>query len=132
MKMDERIKRELALYKLREIENQDMKLKIAELKIGEQLGAMNYDEKIQSSIKCKNNDYIMNEIDSLEKKIKINEISNKRVDNALKRLEDDEAEIIKKVYIEKKSISCASQELFRSRKTIKKLIDKAVKKLKLS
>ena len=100
--MDERIERELALYKLREIENQDMKLKIAELKIGEQLGAMNYDEKIQSSIKCKNNDYIMNEIDSLEKKIKINEISNKRVDNALKRLEDDEAEIIKKVYIEKR------------------------------
>lgn len=130
--MDERVERELALYRLREIENQDMKLKIDELRIGEQLGAMNYDEKVQNSIKCKNNDYIMNEIDSLEKKIKINEIANKRVDNALKRLKDDEVEIIKKVYIDKKSMSCAAQELFRSRKTIKKVIDKALKKLKLS
>lgn len=130
--MNERVERELALYRLREIENQDMKLKIDELRIGEQIGTMNYDENVQNSIKCKNNDYIMNEIDSLEKKIKINEIANKRVDNALKRLENDEVEIIKKVYIDKKSISCTAQEVFRSRKTVKRLIDKAFKKLRLS
>lgn len=46
-------KRELALYRLREIEIDDMKLKVEELKIGEQLGAMNYEEKVQSSMKCK-------------------------------------------------------------------------------
>ena len=75
--MSERIKKELALYKLREIEIDDMKLKVEELKIGEQLGAMNYEEKVQSSMNCKNNDYVMNEIDTLEKKIRFNEIANK-------------------------------------------------------
>lgn len=130
--MSERVKKELALYKLREIEIADMKLKVEELQLGEQLGAMNYEEKVQTSMNCKNNDYIMNEIERLKKKIRIDEIANKRIDNALKRLEIDEAEIIKKVYIEKKSITRASQELFRSRKSIKKAIDKAFEKLKLA
>ena len=130
--MSERIKKELALYKLREIEIDDMKLKVEELQIGEQLGAMNYDEKVQSSMNCKNNDYVMNEIERLKKKIRIDEIANKRIDNALKRLDIDDAEIIRKVFIEKKSITRASQELFRSRKSIKKSIDRAFEKLKLA
>lgn len=130
--MSERVKKELALYKLREIEIDDMKLKVEELKIGEQLGAMNYEDRVQTTMKCKNNDYVMNEIERLEKKIKINEIANKRVDNALKRLDIDEAEIIKKVFIDKKSITRASQELFKSRKSIKKSIDRAFEKLMLA
>jgi hypothetical protein len=130
--MSERIKKELALYKLREIEIDDMKLKVEELKIGEQLGAMNYEEKVQSSMNCKNNDYVMNEIETLEKKIRFNEIANKRIDNALKRLDIDEIEIIQKVFIEKKSVTRASQELFKSRKSIKKSIDRAFDKLKLA
>lgn len=130
--MSERIKKELALYKLREIEIDDMKLKVKELQIGEQLGAMNYDEKVQSSMNCKNNDYVMNEIERLKKEIRIDGIANKRIDNALKRLDIDDAEIIRKVFIEKKSITRASQELFRSRKSIKKSIDRAFEKLKLA
>ncbi|WP_271812932.1 sigma factor-like helix-turn-helix DNA-binding protein [Clostridium beijerinckii] len=130
--MSERVKKELALYRLREIEIDDMKLKVEELKIGEQLGAMNYEEKVQSSMKCKNNDYVMNEIETLEKKIRFNEIANKRIDNALKRLDIDEAEVIQKVFIEKKSIARASQELFKSRKSIKNSIDRAFQKLKLA
>ncbi|WP_077860583.1 sigma factor-like helix-turn-helix DNA-binding protein [Clostridium sp. BL-8] len=130
--MSERIKKELALYKLREIEIDDMKLKVEELKIGEQLGAMNYEEKVQSSMSCKNNDYVMNEIETLEKKIRFNEIANKRIDNALKRLDIDEAEIVKRVFIEKKSITRAAQELFKSRKSIKNSIDRAFQKLKLA
>lgn len=130
--MSERIKKELALYKLRQIEIDDMKLKVEELKIGEQLGAMNYEQKVQSSMNCKNNDYVMNEIETLEKKIRFNEIANKRIDNALKRLNIDEVEIIRKVFIEKKSITRASQELFKSRKSIKKSVDKAFDKLKLA
>lgn len=130
--MSEKIKKELALYKLREIEIYDMKLKVEELQIGEQLGAMSYDEKVQSSPKCKNNDYVMNEIELLRKRIRFNEIANKRIDNALKRLQDDEAEIIRKVFIEKKSMSLASHELFKSRKSVKKSIDRAFEKLKLA
>lgn len=130
--MSEKIKKELALYKLRQIEIDDMKLKVEELQIGEQIGAMSYDEKVQSSTKCKNNDYVMNEIELLRKRIRFNEIANKRIDNALKRLQDDEAEIIRKVFIEKKSMSLASHELFKSRKSVKKSIDRAFEKLKLA
>ena len=93
---------------------------------------MSYDEKVQSSTKCKNNDYVMNEIELLRKRIRFNEIANKRIDNALKRLQDDEAEIIRKVFIEKKSMSLASHELFKSRKSVKKSIDRAFEKLKLA
>ena len=130
--MSEKIKKELALYKLRQIEIDDMKLKVEELQIGEQIGAMSYDEKVQSSTKCKNNDYVMNEIELLRKRIRFNEIANKRIDNSLKRLQDDEAEIIRKVFIEKKSMSLASHELFKSRKSVKKSIDRAFEKLKLA
>lgn len=64
--MEEIIKKELALYKLREIEIDDMKLKVEELKIGEQLKAMNYEDRVQTSMKCENNDYAMNEKDKIK------------------------------------------------------------------
>ena len=125
------IEKELALYKLREIENEDMKLKIEELRIGEQLGSPSFKERVQTSMSCKNNDYIMNQIEKLEKRIKLNEIANKRVDNALKVLtHDGDLEIVKKVLIEKKSIARTSQELFRSRKSVTKSLNKAIERLK--
>ena len=131
--MEEKVKRELALYKLREIEIDDMKLKIEELKIAEQIGTSNFDEKVQSSMNCKNNDYVLNEIESLENRIKFYEIANKRVDNALRRLEtQEEKEIIKKVFIDNKSISRTAQEMFRSRKSIKKTIENSSKHIKLA
>ncbi|MBN1079226.1 RNA polymerase subunit sigma [Clostridium botulinum] len=131
--MEEKVKRELALYKLREIEIDDMKLKIEELKVGEQIGASNFDEKVQSSMNCKNNDYVLNEIESLENRIRFYEIANKRVDNALRRLEtEEEKEIIKKVFIDNKSISRTAQEMFRSRKSIKKTIENSSKHIKLA
>lgn len=130
--MEEIIKRELGLYRLREIENEDMKLKIEEMKVGEQLGAMDYKEKVQNSTRCKNNDYVMNEIERLEKKIKLNEIANKRIDNSLRILEIDEKEVIKRVFLDKKSISRTSQELFKSRKSVVKTINRAAKKIKFA
>lgn len=131
--MEEKVKRELALYNLREIEIDDMKLKIEELKVAEQIGASNFDEKVQSSLKCKNNDYVINEIENLENKIRFYEIANKRVDNALRRLgTEEEKEIIKKVFIDNKSISRTAQEMFRSRKSIKKTIENSSKHIKLA
>lgn len=130
--MEEMIKRELGLYKLREIEIEDMKLKIEEMEVGEQLGAMGFEERVQTSLKCKNNDYVMNEINKLEKQIKLNEIANKRIDNSLRVLDIDDREVIKKVFIDKKSISRTSQELFKSRKSVVKTIEKAAKKIKFA
>lgn len=119
------IEKDLLLYRLREIENEDMRLKIEELRLGEEIGTINYDEKIQTSIKCKNNDSVMNKIETLEKKIRINEIANKRVDNILSMLEPHEKEVIEMVFIEKKSISQTANELYKNRKSIKNTITKA-------
>ena len=130
--MEEKVKRELLLYRLREIEIEDMKLKIEELKVGEQIGSSGFEERVQTSMSCKNNDKIMNQIETLENKIKFNEIANKRVDNALRRLDSEEKVIIMKVFIDKKSISRAAQELFKSRKSVKKTIENSFEKIKLA
>lgn len=130
--MEEKVKKELLLYRLREIEIEDMKLKIEELKVGEQIGSSSFEERVQTSMSCKNNDKIMNQIETLENKIKFNEIANKRVDNALRRLDSEEKVIIMKVFIDKKSISRASQELFKSRKSVKKTIENSFEKIKLA
>jgi len=125
------IEKELALYRLREIENEDMRLKIEELEIGEQLGSSGFEERVQTSMKCKNNDFIMEQIETLKKKIRLNELGNKRVDNALKILKDkDDLEVINRVLIDKKSIARTSQELFRSRKSVRNSLERALGELK--
>lgn len=132
--MEEKVKKELALYRLREIEIDDMKLKIESLEIEEQIGSISFEERVQtSSIGCKNNDYVMNKIEMLKNKIKANEIANKRVDNSLKRLDSEEDKVvITRIYIDKKSITRTAQELFRTRKSIKKAISRAFEKLELT
>lgn len=129
--MEEKIKKELALYRLREIEIMDMRLKIEELEIGEQIGASNFNEKVQSSINCKNNDYVMNQIEMLKNKIKLYEISNRRVDNALKVLSDAEIQVVKMLLIEKNSISETTKKLFRSKRQVYYILDQAIKRIKI-
>ena len=68
---NKKIKAELGLYKIREVEIEDMKLKIEELELGEQLSSPSFDEKVQTSISCKDNSTIMSEIEGLKKKIRI-------------------------------------------------------------
>jgi len=130
--VEEKVKKELLLYRLREIEIEDMKLKIEELIVGEQIGSSGFEERVQTSMNCKNNDSAMNQIQNLENEIKYNEIANKRIDNALRRLDKEEKEIITKIFIDKKSISRTSQELFKSRKSVKKTIENSFKKIKLA
>jgi hypothetical protein len=55
--MGEKIKKEMALYRSREIEIEELKLKIKELEIGEQLGTSGFEERVQTSMRCKNNSY---------------------------------------------------------------------------
>lgn len=124
------IEKELALYKLREIENEDMKLKIEEIKLGENFGAMSYEERVQTSIKCKNNDKDMNEIEMLEKKIKINSIKNRRVDNLLKLLDKDEKEVVETICINKVSKNKAQYELNMSRGNVIRILNKGLEKIK--
>lgn len=131
--MEEKIIKELALYRFRERENDDMKLEIEQLKVGEQLGAMGYEDRVQTSIKCKNNDYVMNRIETLENKIKYNNLANNRVDNVLKAIKDKEMRtIVTMVLIDKISISDTARELFKTRRQVKYAADKALKEIRIS
>jgi DNA-directed RNA polymerase specialized sigma24 family protein len=127
----EKVKKELALYKLREVESEDMKLKIEELELGEKISSPGFEERVQTSTKCKNNDSIMYEIESLKNKIKFNEIANKRVDNALKLLSEVEIQVVKMVLIDKKSISEAARKLYRERRQVYNIQNQALSKIKI-
>lgn len=130
--MEEKIKKELALYRAREVEIEDLKLKIKELEVGEQIGTSGFEERVQTSMKCKNNDNIMLQIDTLKKKIKANEIANARVDNALRIIkDDDDFKVITMVCIDKMSISNTARELFKTRRQIEYTLDRALKALKI-
>ena len=126
----ETIEKEFALYRLREVDIEDMKLKIKELQLCDNLSSPSFDEKVQTSQSCRNNDYVMNQISNLKSKIELYEMRNKKVDNSMKLLDDYEREIIVKLLIDKKSISRTAAELFKSRKSIKKIRDRAILKIR--
>lgn len=126
----ETIEKEFALYRLREVDIEDMKLKIKELQLCDNLSSPNFYERVQTSQSCRNNDYVMNQISSLKSKIELYEMRNKKIDNSMKLLEDYEREIIVKLLIDKKSISRTAAELFKSRKSIKKIRDRAILKIR--
>ena len=50
------IKKEFMLYKIREVEIEDIKLKIEDLKLGEKFNLISYEERVQRSKRCTNND----------------------------------------------------------------------------
>ena len=124
------IEKELALYKLRVVEIEDMKLKIEEIKLGENFNPIGYEEKVQSSKKrCINNDKDMEMIDMLEREIRRKQIANKRIDNILSVLNKDEYDAIKTLKIDKYSFSDTQVELNVSSSTLKRRIKSAFIKM---
>ena len=123
------IEKELQLYKIREFDNEDMRLKIEELKIGDEIKGISYSEKVQTSRKNIDNGHTMEEIELLQKKIKLNELANKKVDNILSILNDEQRKIIKYIYIDRLSINKTAERLYMSRKTVKRKLEKIFKQL---
>lgn len=123
------IKKEFMLYKIREVEIEDIKLKIEDLKLGEKFNLISYEERVQSSKRCTNNDSIMNEIERLEFEKNKKIIANKRVSNYLKVLDQVEAEVIKMILIDKKSKTYTVKTLDRSGRHIDRMLERALKKI---
>ena len=123
------IKKEFMLYKIREVEIEDIKLKIEDLKLGEKFNLISYEERVQSSKRCTNNDSIMNEIERLEFEKNKKIIANKRVSNYLKVLDQVEAEVIKMILIDKKSKTYTVKTLDRSGRHIDSILERALKKI---
>ncbi len=123
------IKKEFMLYKLREVEIEDIKLKIEDLRLGEKFNPISYEERVQNSKMCINNDSVMNEIERLEFEKNKKIIANKRVSNYLKALEQVEAEVVKMILIEKKSKTYTVKTLDRSGRHIDRILERALKKI---
>ena len=117
------------LYKIREVEIEDITLKIEDLKLGEKFNLISYEERVQSSKRCTNNDSIMNEIERLEFERNKKIIANKRVSNYLKVLDQVEAEVIKMILIDKKSKTYTVKTLDRSGRHIDRILERALKKI---
>ena len=75
------------------------------------------------------NGYIMEQIELLQKKVRLNELANKKVDNILSILNDEQRKIIKYIYLDKLSISKTAERLYMSRKTVKRKLEKIFKQL---
>lgn len=127
-----RIKKEFMLYRVREVEIEDIKLKIEQLEIGDQLGAMGFEERVQTSKNCPNNDMAMNQIENLKKKVKFYELANQRVDNALKSLEDVERQVVTMIFIDKNSMSETIKKLYRSKRQIYYILNNSISKMKIA
>ncbi|MEG3040881.1 MAG: RNA polymerase subunit sigma [Clostridium sp.] len=124
------IENELAFYKFRAIEIEDLKLKVEEIKLGDNFNEISYEEKVKSSKKCTGNDKDMNEIDRLEKTIKRNTLANKRVDNLLRVLDPDELEVVQIILIDKVSKTKAQLKINMTRRNINRKLDQALNRLK--
>lgn len=117
------IREKLELYPVRKIKIEDMKLELEELELGETLKAQGYEETVQCSPRCKNNDELLYKRNSLKARIAYYETVNKRVDNWLNLIKTTKAkEAITCIYINKMSKTQAAKRLERCRRQIDNLV----------
>lgn len=117
------IRKKLELYPVRKIKIEDMKLELEELELGETLKAQGYEETVQCSPRCKNNDELLYKRNSLKARIAYYETVNKRVDNWLNLIKTTKAkEAITCIYINKMSKTQAAKRLDRCRRQIDNLV----------
>ena len=124
------IKEKLTLYPAREIKIEDMKLQLEELKLCDSLNAQGYEETVQASMKCKNNDKMLFEREKIINTINFYETSNKRVDNWLKLIKTQKArETIECIFIYKMSKTQTAKKIERCRRHIDNLLDTGVEEI---
>ena len=117
------IREKLQLYPIRTIKIEDMKLELEELELGETLKSQGYEEAVQCSPRCKNNDELIYKKNSLKARIAYYETVNKRVDNWLNLIKTLKAkEAIICIYINKMSKTQAAKRLDRCRRQIDNLV----------
>lgn len=117
------IREKIELYSVRKAKIEDMKLELEELELGETLKAQGYEEAVQYSPICKNNDEVLHKQNSLKARIAYYEASNKRVDNWLNLINTSKAkDAIICIYINKMSKTQTAKKLDRCRRQIDNLL----------
>lgn len=117
----------LELYPIREVQIEEMKLQIEELETGETLGSISFEERVQTSTICSNNDKNLYKIEKLKRTILHYERCNKRVDNLIKLITRDlQKDVIELVFFKKMNTNKAAVKLDRSRKQVQNLINQAI------
>lgn len=118
------IREKLTLYPIRKVKIEDMRLELEELELGASLvKAQGYDESVQTSRKCTNNDELMYKKESLKSRIKYYETANKRVDKWLDLIKTKKArEAIECIYIRAMSKTQTSRAIDRCRRQVDNLV----------
>lgn len=117
------IREKIELYSVRKAKIEDMKLELEELELGETLRAQGYEESVQCSPMCKNNDELLYKKNSLKARIAYYKTVNKRVDNWLNLIKTPKAkEAIICIYINKMSKTQTAKKIDRCRRHIDNLL----------
>ena len=118
----QKLKEILALYPVRAVKIEDMELNIKELELGEALSSMGFEERVQTSRNCKNNDEILFKIENLKTKINLYKTQNLRVERLLNYIKNEKQRIvIEGLYLKGKSKTAISREIDRTRKQVENL-----------
>lgn len=122
----------IRLYNARKIDIEDIKLKLEEFEIEKDFTATELKEISSTYIECINEEQRAAYTNELKKQLNILIIKNKRIDNAMSILSDLEKDIINKLYKDDESITQVANELYMARKTIRRIRDKAINKIRMN
>lgn len=120
------IRTEIKLYRIREVAIEDMKLRISEIKLGDNFNEIGYEEKCQTSKTCPNNDKDMNNIERLTRKIKSMELANIRVDNVLNSIGGIELDVVTRVFINAESKTKVAKHIDRTPRQVDRILLRAI------
>ncbi|MEG0297607.1 MAG: hypothetical protein RR620_12885 [Clostridium sp.] len=122
------IKATLMVYPIRKVQIDDFRLRLEELKARDTLKAQGYEEAVQISKRCNNNDSYLYDEEKLEKLIQAYTISNKRVENMVKCIKKDLIrEVVIKVMLDSKSINEVCKDIDRSERQVNNLLKEGLK-----
>lgn len=126
----EEIERMLMLYPIRKAKIEDMKLQLEEMEFEYSLKAQQYEERVQTSPQCPNNDTLLLQKERIEKLIRYNEITCKRVEKWLDYIREEKArEVIRNICFLKKSKSDTARIIDRSIKQVSNLYKKGLEEI---
>lgn len=122
----------IRLYNARKIDIEDIKLKLEEFEIEKCFTTTELKEMSSTYIDYINEEQRATYSNELKRQLNILTIRNKRIDNAMSILSDLEKDIINKLYKDDESITQVANELYMTRKTIRRIRDKAINKIRIN
>lgn len=124
------IEKNLMLYPIREVKIEDMKLQLRELEMGATIKAQGYEETVQTSKQCSNNDKLIYEKERITKLLDFYIIANARVDNWIKCIKRQVAkDVVINTCIKKMAKSRVAASIDRSTRQVDNLYKEGINEI---